>query len=289
MIDVTKLSYAFSGLLYRWWQKRVCPSCRSGESHSVDRKGFDHLLRCGGCGLLYRWPYETQDAMKRFYQHAYKQAGLTTDLPDAATLKTLIQTGFRDSGKDFSRVIELLRILAVKPGARILDFGANWGYGVWQLREAGFDAIGYELSQPRAVYSKHLGVEVFTEWSAIVRHGCFDVVFSSHVLEHTPDPAEALQRQCEILASGGILIAYTPNGSAQFFEAYPSAFHKLWGRVHPVILDEVFVRKALVPMPVAIGAHRPEDLQGFANWDRKTFWTGTLNTSEILIVSVKRG
>ena len=61
------------------------------------------------------------------------------------------------------------------------------------------------------------------------------------------------------------------------------------GRVHPVMLDDVFVRKALAPLPVAVGAHRPEDLQGFANWDRKTFWTGTLNTSEILIASVKRG
>lgn len=284
MIDMSKLFYVLGGFLRSWQQQRVCPSCGSGESHAVDRKGFHRLLRCGGCGLLYRWPYETQEEMRRFYQRAYQQAGLTTDLPDADTLKALMQTGFQGSSKDFSRVAELLRMLSVKPGAKILDFGANWGYGVWQLREAGFDVIGYELSQPRADFSAHLGVEVLTDWPKVVQRGCFDVVFSSHVLEHTPDPADALRRQCEVLAAGGLVIAYVPNGSAHFFEAEPSAFHKLWGRVHPVMLDEVFVRKTLAPLPVAVGAHRPEDLQGLLNWDRKTFWTGTLNTSEMLIV-----
>ena len=289
MIDRAKWWYVLDGFIRSWRQQRVFPSCGSRGSHSVDRKGFHQLLRCDGCGLLYRWPYETQDEMQRFYQRAYQQAGLTTDLPDAATLETLMQNGFRGSSKDFSRVVELLQTLSIKPGARILDFGANWGYGVWQFREAGFEAMGYELSQPRAAYSAQLGVEVLTDWSQVVQRSPFDVVFSSHVLEHTPDPAEALRRQREVLAPGGLVIAYVPNGSSHFIEADPSAFHKLWGRVHPMMLDDVFVRKALAPMPVAIGAHRPEDLQGFANWDRKTFWTGTLNTSEILIASVKRG
>ena len=285
MIDRAKWWYVLDGFIRSWRQQRVCPSCGSRESHSVDRKGFHQLLRCDGCGLLYRWPYETQEEMQRFYQRAYQQAGLTTDLPDAATLKTLLQNGFRGSSKDFSRVVELLLVLSIKPGARILDFGANWGYGVWQFREAGFDAMGYELSQPRAAYSAHLGVEVLTDWSQVVQRSPFDVVFSSHVLEHTPDPAEALRRQREVLAPGGLVIAYVPNGSSHFIEADPSAFHKLWGRVHPVMLDEVFFRKALSPMPVAVGAHQSDDLQGLANWNRKMFWTGTLNTSELLMVA----
>lgn len=286
MIDWSKVSYVLDGFIRAWRQQRVCPSCGSHQSRSVDRKGFHRLLRCGGCGLLYRWPYETQEEMQRFYQCAYQQKGLTTDLPDAATLETLMQSGFRGSSKDFLRVVELLQTLSVKPSARILDFGANWGYGVWQFREAGFDAIGYELSQPRATYSTHLGVEVLTDWSQVVQHSPFDIVFSSHVLEHTPDPAEVLRRQCEVLTLGGMVIAYVPNGSSQFIQADPSAFHKLWGRVHPVMLDEIFFRKTLAPLPVAVGAHRPEDLQELANWDRKSFWTGMLNTSEILMVSV---
>lgn len=284
MIDAAKLLYVLGGMLRRWWQNRVCPSCGAYEWHTVDRKGFHDLLRCDRCDLLYRWPYETPKEMKHFYQRTYRQAGLTTDLPDATTLKALMKTGFRGSAKDFSRIIDLLDVLSVKPGAKILDFGANWGYGVWQFSKAGFNAIGYEISQSRAAYSANLGVEVFTDWSKVIQHGCFDVVFSSHVLEHTPDPAEALRRQLEVLAPHGIMIAYVPNGSAQFIEVDKTAFHKLWGRVHPVMLNERFVRKALAPMPVAVGAHQPEDLRGLASWDRKSFWTGTLKTSEMLMV-----
>lgn len=286
MIDRAKWWYVLDGFIRSRRQQRACPSCGLRESHSVDRKGFHQLLRCGGCGLLYRWPHESQEEMQYFYQRAYQQKGLTTDLPDAATLKRLMQTGFRGSSKDFSRVVDLLQTLSVWRGARILDFGANWGYGVWQFREAGFDAMGYELSKPRAAYGMHLGVEVLTDWSEVARRGPFDVVFSSHVLEHTPDPAEVLRRQRDSLASGGLVIAYVPNGSSQFAQADPLAFHKLWGRVHPVMLDEVFIRRALAPLPVAVGAHRPDDLRGLANWDRVTSWTGTLNTSEMLMVSV---
>lgn len=54
----------------------------------------------------------------------------------------------------------------------------------------------------------------------------------------------------------------------------------------PVMFNEIFVRIALAPLPVAIGAHQPEDLQGLVDWDRKSFWTGTLETSEMLMVSV---
>lgn len=52
------------------------------------------------------------------------------------------------------------------------------------------------------------------------------------------------------------------------------------------MMSGIFVRKALAPLPVAVGAHRPDDLQGLMNWDRKALWTGTLNTSEMLMVSV---
>ncbi|MCF6354846.1 MAG: class I SAM-dependent methyltransferase [Candidatus Polarisedimenticolaceae bacterium] len=250
----------------------------------MDRKGFHDLLCCNGCELLYRWPYETPEEMALFYQRCYQQAGLTTDLPDAAALERLIASGFRGSAKDFSHVIQLLKVLTVPSGARILDFGANWGYGVWQFQQAGFSATGYELSNPRASYSKNLGVEVFTDWSKIEDRAPFDVVFSSHVLEHTPDPALALRQQLEIVSPGGWLIAFFPNGSNAFQRADPAAFHRLWGRVHPVMLNENFIRKILPEPTLAIGACCSEDIEGLKYWDHETTWIGTLNASEMLVL-----
>jgi ribosomal protein L37AE/L43A len=70
-----KLQYAVSGLVRRARQKCICPSCGSQAYQRIDRKGFHELLRCGGCSLLYRWPYETQEEMARFYQRTYAEAG----------------------------------------------------------------------------------------------------------------------------------------------------------------------------------------------------------------------
>lgn len=282
-----KIKYIADGLLRRRWQDRNCPSCGSSACNKVDYKGFHVLLQCSGCGLLYRWPYETREEMALFYQRNYQQAGLTTDLPDKTTLDGLLSNGFRDSEKDFSRIVGLLRVLALPIGTKLLDFGANWGYGVWQFRQAGLNAIGYELSAPRASYSKNLGVDVFTDWSDVEANGPFDVVFSSHVLEHTPDPAEALRQKLKVLSPGGLIISLFPNGSEVFQKSDPTAFHKLWGRVHPVLLNETFIQSVLPATALAIGSLCAGDLEKLRCWDRQTNWIGTVNTGEMLLVAAK--
>lgn len=66
---------------------------------------------------------------------------------------------------------------------------------------------------------------------------------------------------------GGNIIAYVPNGSIEFLLSNRLSFHKLCGRVHPVMLDEIFVRRALVSAAVAVGAHADEELDGLKNWE----------------------
>ena len=40
----------------------------------------------------------------------------------------------------------------------------------------------------------------------------FDVVYSSHVLEHLPNPLASLQEQLRQTKEGGFVIAHTPSG-----------------------------------------------------------------------------
>lgn len=223
--------------------------------------------------------------MQTFYQQDYKQAGLTTDLPDARALKHLLATGFKDSKKDFSRVLALFNAIGISQGARVLDFGANWGYGVWQFRQAGYEAMGYELSKPRADFARELDVTVLTDWREVVDSGLFDVAFSSHVLEHTPDPAQAIQDQYAILKPDGYLIALFPNGSEAFRAAQPDVFHRLWGRVHPVMLNDGFISAAIESHSVFQGSLCDEDLDKLSRWDQRTHEQGDLAASELLIVA----
>lgn len=215
-MNFAKLRYGFGAIPRRFVQPQVCPCCGTRKSSRVDRKGFHELRRCAGCALLFRWPCETAAEMARFYQRTYTQPGLTTDLPDPETLKHLMSTGFKGSGKDFSRVIHLFECLGIPNNARILDYGANWGYGVFQFREAGYNAIGYEISMPMVEFADQLDVKVFDEWQACASHAPFDLVFSAHVLEHTPNPASALDAQMAVLRGGGGLWLFSRMGPNRF-------------------------------------------------------------------------
>lgn len=279
-----KLGYGIRGLVKRIQQARVCPSCGCELFDLVDRKAPYELLRCMGCFLQYRWPGESAGDMSAFYQSGYAQSGLTTHLPDAANLKALLDNGFSGSAKDFSRIVALLGSLGVEPGARILDYGANWGYGMWQLARAGYAVVGYEISRPRAQFGAKLGVTIHSEWTAVEAQEPFDVVFSSHVIEHTPDPARAIHAKMSVLSPGGLFVALFPNGSGEFKKAQPQAFHRLWGKVHPYMLDEKFIGKLLDDDNLAVGSYCPQFLQSLAGWRRGSRLCGSLSNGEMIVV-----
>ena len=65
------------------------------------------------------------------------------------------------------------------------------------------------------------------------------------------------------------------------------AFHRLWGKVHPVMLNEIFIRNIVKELTTVIGAYCPEDITALRNWIRKRSWTGTLGTSEMLVIGTK--
>ncbi len=205
----------------------------------MDRKyGVLTLERCGNCRVLFRTPTTSSKESSRYYQAAYRQ-GFTTDLPTAQQLAQLKVEKFAGSGKDFSAQIAVLKALGVSSGARILDFGCSWGYGTWQLREAGFDAVGFELSTRRFEYARDvLSLPVVEDpWDD---PDGYDVVFSSHVVEHVPDPVGLLKAAINSLRPGGIWISFCPNGSYDFKKSSPREWHQLWGLDHPIFPDADF-------------------------------------------------
>jgi len=281
---VDQISYALDGLTGRLGQKPNCPSCGANSSDAVDRKYFHALLRCPQCALLFRYPRESGDEAKGFYQDEYSQPGLTTDLPSPAELERLMESNFAGTPKSFNRFIELMDLLMVRKPAKILDFGANWGYGLLQYSRAGHHVVGYEVSKPRAAYGKNLGFDILTEWEPVEEAGPYDICFSSHVLEHTPDPAEAMRRQLSVLKPGGFLLAVFPNGSADFRAAQYDKFHRLWGKVHPVLPTEEFVCNVLPKDRFFVGAFDDLAKTKLADWDRASPLEGSTSTNELLVV-----
>jgi len=239
LLDPSFLAYVMSGAVGRWGQAPQCPSCSERDAERVDRKGFHELRSCRGCRLLYRYPGEAADQHARFYQHDY-ESGMTTSLPSDAQLAAYLEAGFAGTPKDARRVVEALTMLGVGRGGRVLDFGASWGYTAWQLQAAGYDADAYEVSEPRADFATRLGVRVRTRTEELA--GPYAAVYSGHVLEHVTDPAQIMRQQLRLLRPGGFLLAFTPNGSRPWRAQDFASFHRKWGRVHPVLLTDEFVR-----------------------------------------------
>src|SRR5206468_4137292 len=116
-----------------------------------------------------------------------------------------------------------------------------WGYGTWQLRQAGFNAEGFEISQPRAEYAAGLGIQLWTSEERV--SGLFSAIYSGHVLEHVVNPLSVLRKQIASTAPGSFVIAHTPNGSEQRRLADRLGFRHNWGQVHPFLVTDEFIAK----------------------------------------------
>jgi cyclopropane fatty-acyl-phospholipid synthase-like methyltransferase len=206
-----------------------CPSCQSvGKKLPIKRKyAVTVLLECPDCGLRYRFPKMSEQESNRFYQADYAQ-GFTTDMPSADELWRLKETRFAGTEKDYSAYLGLMNEAGISPGCSVLDFGCSWGYGTWQLMEAGYDVCAYEISKPRADYAaRHLGCKMVSNPSE-ARVSC---LFSADVIEHLPDPSSLWRLAEKVVEPNGRVVLFTSDGDGHDNPNY----HQLWGLPHPCL------------------------------------------------------
>lgn len=224
--------------------RKSCPACGGSEVEFVASKKLMKLVRCKHCSLLFRTPSDRIGSNTKFYQKMYVE-GPTTRMPSDETLEKLKGTNFKSMQKDFSRWIRLLKCYSV--GGRLLDYGCSWGYGAWQFAQAGYDVSGFEVSRPRGKYAgDKLGIDVFFKESDLPDN-IFDIVFTSHVIEHVPNPIDMIQTIRRVLKPNGVCFGLTPNGSTDYKNKNLTGWMNAWGRKHAMYLDVVFMQKALFP------------------------------------------
>jgi len=245
-------------------------------------------MRCSSCRLLFRAPTDPPRLHQRFYNRDYSE-GYTTDCPSREALDALVKNRFIGSERDYSSKIDVVLALGVNPGARVLDYGASWGYGTWQLRDRGYDTVGYEIGRPRARYARAaLAVPVHDSFDEI--NGLFDLVFCSHVLEHTSAPMDLVLCALSKLRPGGLFLAFTPNGCSQRTdqEANRHEYRHIWGLVHPILLDAEFYRFALARWPTLL-CSSPYDTNQIRAWNRTSNAAFELGGDELAVTVVKEG
>lgn len=194
-------------------QPASCPYCGSAQTVRVARKQIVLQLReCPRCHLTFRYPKDDQADNFKYYQEAYQQ-GAVTELPGESDLAVHFANNFTDIGRDVTGDLRLIR--SVSTGRRLLDYGSSWGYCTWQFQRAGYEATGFDISRPRAEYGRRmLGIPIVNSTSVLPDHS-LDIIFTSHVLEHMPDPGEIIREFRRLLVKGGHLFIFVPNGAGE--------------------------------------------------------------------------
>lgn len=160
------------------------------------------LIRCESCGLVATSPPVPASEIGRWYPPSYYGEG---NRRFNSILEAMIPY-FRDR-----RCKAIERFVAK---GRILDVGCGRGILPALMRDRGWEAHGLEFSETAARHAREeLRIPVFVGnfLESPYEPGSFDAIVLWHVLEHVPDPVEALEKARQLLRPDGLLVIAVPN------------------------------------------------------------------------------
>jgi SAM-dependent methyltransferase len=197
----------------RFLKLLVCPACEGALAADWS---------CRGCGARYDAPDGIPnlrlatdarvDAVRRFYEHA--------PFPGYPPRDSLAWLRARAERSEFARLLDR----AIPGDARILDGGCGTGQMSLYLARADRVVIGADLTRASlrlgAAAARRYGLEgvQFIETDLHnpgLRAGSFDVVYSSGVLHHTPNPRVSFARIAQLARPGGMIVLGLYNAFAR--------------------------------------------------------------------------
>ena len=268
-------------------QKKECPNCKSSDLISIDSKSFvTSLLKCKECELNHRHPKDSAKWLDKYYQQEYKiDNQMMTDLPSDSEIDKLKKNNFNH----LRSYDQYLNALSSASPIKILDYGTSWGYNVFKLKKPNYDAVGFELSKPRASFGEEkLGVKIFSDLNKVPNN--LDIILSSHVIEHLIDLPSFFEFSRKQLKDDGIFIAFCPNGNKEY-RARENEFknwHGSWGDIHVNLLDLEFAKNTFKKNPYLIlSGDWDFDLDEITNWDGKNQVVGDKKDGKELLIIAK--
>lgn len=188
----------------------TCNFCKSSDysAHTVREMMFGtgesfSYIECSGCGCLRI--AEIPEDLGKYYPPQYS----AFDSGKSSLRNFIVAAAMRSKSfhslarrRYYFDTVELRNLLRLKRGMKILDVGCGGGRLVFDLRRAGYNA---------------LGIDPFTDATKATRkcelrdiQGGWDFIMFNHSLEHIAEQSETLALAKSKLASGGTIAIRVP-------------------------------------------------------------------------------
>lgn len=190
--------------LWEFHVRRLSP--RTPPERLVDRVAFSQpvpwrVVRCRGCGLVYRNPAEKRGALHAMYRDAEPTRDALLALHDAQT------------GSYRAQLRRLHRVLGRRGTG--LEVGSYAGAFLAAARAHGWQFEGLDVNPIAAAFARSFGFAVHdgdVEQFQPPRSRRYDVVAIWNTFDQLPDPAAAVRAAARLLNAGGALAIRVPNG-----------------------------------------------------------------------------
>lgn len=186
---------------------RLCNSSFIKNWAAKDAKTGEtlHMALCGGCGLVQQSTLPTDEELKIYYSHNYREDYKSTHQPKP---KYVYRAGL--AAKDRLAFIERAGIQA--SNKRLLDVGAGGGEFCYMAGKAGFVAQGIEPHHGYSEFARNqYEVSIRTCGIAELEEQQADVVTMFHVFEHLAHPSDVIRKIWDVLDDKGHLVIEVPN------------------------------------------------------------------------------
>lgn len=209
-----------------------CPVCESSnfklrhhlidhEYQTTDQKFPVNECHC--CGTFFLSPRPNESAFDIIYPKNY--SNYRTNETKESHVRQL------SNKLQVRRVKKLISSFSFEKGFSVLDVGCGDGFMLDRIKDA------FPLSQTFGIEPNKFAAEIAAR-SHDVFHGTleecpeidkkFDIIISSHVIEHVSDPVGFLDLLCRKLKDDGVVIIDTPNVRCLQYKI----FGKHWGGFH---------------------------------------------------------
>jgi 2-polyprenyl-3-methyl-5-hydroxy-6-metoxy-1,4-benzoquinol methylase len=203
-------------------EARVQPLLHPWAGRSGRRSGRRyHVVRCPGCGLLYRNPGIRPERLGDLYTGNYGR---------------FLTGGYARSRRRRYRLVldALAPVFDDGAGRRLLDFGCGAGLFLELAHARGFDGYGVDLSADSIARARQRPGGSNTYVGAPlevpeIAAGGFDVVTLWSVMAHLAEPLADLRMLRGLLAPDGVLLILTVNANSLLLKAQGAA----WGGFTP--------------------------------------------------------